>query len=108
MASQESNEEAQTRRSKLDIVLRIRCHHLEDVVGDVRQKVSTRRQLASFSEHHAYVSMVEPQKVYEALEDDDWVEAMHEELNNFERNKVWSLVERPKDCRNVTGTKWIF
>ena len=32
---------------------------------------------------------------------------MHEELNNFERNKVWSLVERPKDNHNVIGTKWI-
>jgi hypothetical protein len=51
---------------------------------------------------------VEPQKVFEALEDPDWVEAMHEELNNFERNKVWSLVEKPKDCCNVIGTKWIF
>jgi hypothetical protein len=37
--------------------------------------------------------LCEPQKVFEALEDPDWVEAMHEELNNFERNKVWSLVE---------------
>ena len=92
----------------VDRVLRIQSHNLEDVVGDVRGKVSTRRQLANFSEHHAYVSMVEPQKVFEALEDVDWVEAMHEELNNFERNKVWSLVERPKDCRNVIGTKWIF
>ena len=33
---------------------------------------------------------------------------MHEELNNFERNKVWSLVERPKENHNVIGTKWIF
>ena len=62
---------------------------MDEVVGDVRGRVSTRRQLANFSEHHAYVSMVEPQKVYEALEDDDWLEAMHEELNNFECNKVW-------------------
>jgi hypothetical protein len=51
---------------------------------------------------------VEPQKVFEALEDPNWVEAMHEELNNFERNKVWSLVEKPKDCRNVIGTTWVF
>jgi hypothetical protein len=51
---------------------------------------------------------VEPQKIFEAVEDPDWVEAMHEELNNFERNKVWSLVEKPKDCRNVIGTKWVF
>jgi len=29
--------------------------------------------------------------------DVDWVNAMHEELNNFTRNQVWKLVERPKD-----------
>ena len=32
--------------------------------------------------------------------------AMQEELNNFERNQVWELVERPKT--NVIGTKWVF
>jgi hypothetical protein len=32
--------------------------------------------------------------------------AMQEELNNFERNQVWTLVERPKT--NVIGTKWVF
>jgi hypothetical protein len=31
---------------------------------------------------------------------------MQEELNNFKRNKVWSLVPRPK--QNVVGTKWVF
>src|SRR3954464_7476080 len=46
--------------------------------------------------------------MWEALEDSDWLEAMHKELNNFERNKVWKLVEKPKNCRNVIGTKWIF
>ena len=52
--------------------------------------------------------MVEPKKVFDALEDLDWLRVMHEELNNFDRNKVWRLVEKPKDCRNVIGTKWIF
>src|SRR3954464_8994043 len=33
---------------------------------------------------------------------------MHEELNNFTRNKVWSLVARPKGNHNVNGTKWVF
>jgi hypothetical protein len=32
--------------------------------------------------------------------------AMQEELNNFKRNKVWSLVPRPK--QNVVGTKSVF
>jgi hypothetical protein len=31
---------------------------------------------------------------------------MQEELNNFKRNEVWSLVPRPK--QNVVGTKWMF
>ena len=31
--------------------------------------------------------------------------AMREELNNFERNKVWELVERPNT--NIIGTKWV-
>jgi hypothetical protein len=52
--------------------------------------------------------MVEPQNVYESLQDTDWVLEMHEELNNFKRNKVWTLVERPSSCRNVIGTKWVF
>ena len=85
-----------------------RGHTHDKVLGDLHGKRTTRSQLASFSEHHAYISMVEPTKVYEALEDADWLEAMHEELNNFKRNKVWKLVERPKECRNVIGTKWIF
>src|SRR3954470_3697192 len=33
---------------------------------------------------------------------------MHEELNNFTRNKVWSLVARPKENHNVIRTKWVF
>jgi hypothetical protein len=32
--------------------------------------------------------------------------AMQEELNNFKRNKMWYLVERPK--QNIVGTKWMF
>ncbi|KAK1683930.1 hypothetical protein QYE76_044778 [Lolium multiflorum] len=86
-----------------------RLEHTHDkVLGDFRASVTTRRQLANFSNHHAYISLVEPKKVFEALEDSDWLEAMHEELNNFKRNKVWTLVEKPKGCRNVIGTKWIF
>jgi hypothetical protein len=32
---------------------------------------------------------------------------MHEELENFDRNQVWTLVEPPRDV-NVIGTKWVF
>ncbi|WVZ76007.1 hypothetical protein U9M48_024013 [Paspalum notatum var. saurae] len=32
---------------------------------------------------------------------------MHEELENFERNHVWDLVEPAPNCRPI-GTKWVF
>jgi hypothetical protein len=32
--------------------------------------------------------------------------AMQEELNNFKRNEVWSLV--PCQKKNIVGTKWVF
>jgi hypothetical protein len=37
----------------------------------------------------------------------DWVNAMHEELNNFTRNQVWTLEKPPQDAR-IIGTKWVF
>jgi hypothetical protein len=49
---------------------------------------------------------MEPVKIEKALGDEDWVMAIQEELNNFERNQVWTLVEGPK--MNVIGTKWVF
>jgi hypothetical protein len=44
--------------------------------------------------------------VEKALKYEDWVMAMLEELNNFERNQVWTLVERLNT--NVICTKWVF
>jgi hypothetical protein len=52
--------------------------------------------------------MMEPLKVNDALEDPDWLIAMQEELNNFKRNDVWTLMKHPDHCRNVIGTKWVF
>jgi hypothetical protein len=68
--------------------------------------VTTRSCVATFYQHHSFVSSLEPFKVEDALCDPNWVVAMQEELNNFKSNKVWSLVERRK--LNVVDTKWVF
>ena len=65
------------------------------------------QKLASFIEHHSFVSCVEPKNIEEALQDFDWINAMHEELNNFARNEVWTLEEGPQGAR-VIETKWVF
>ena len=46
-------------------------------------------------------------KVEKALQDENWVESMHEELNQFVRNDVWELALRSENV-HVIGTKWIF
>ncbi|XP_030941984.1 uncharacterized protein LOC115967010 [Quercus lobata] len=52
-------------------------------------------------------SRVKPTKVEEALQDESWVEVMHDELLQFQRNDVWTLVPRPGG-EHIIGTKWIF
>ena len=49
----------------------------------------------------------EPRSVKDALDNESWIEAMNEEIEQIERNKTWTLVPRPKD-KNVIGTKWVF
>nr|GEZ48429.1 putative ribonuclease H-like domain-containing protein [Tanacetum cinerariifolium] len=43
----------------------------------------------------------------EALTQSCWIEAMHEELNEFERLEVWELVPRPDKVMVIT-LKWIY
>ena len=50
---------------------------------------------------------MEPKKVEEALQDPDWVISLQEELNQFERQKVWKLVPRPKD-KSVIPVRWVY
>nr|GEY46273.1 hypothetical protein [Tanacetum cinerariifolium] len=49
----------------------------------------------------------QPPEHLKALKEFRWIEAMQEELNKFERLKVWELVPRP-DCVMLTTLKWIF
>lgn len=43
------------------------------------------------------------------MNDPDWMNAMQEELVQFELNDVWELVDKPNPKKhNIIGTKWIF
>src|SRR4051812_20889279 len=105
---QPSEEELEKKRQKAALRLQMLQHSTDNILGSISKEVTTRKRLANFCEHHSFVSCIEPLKVEEAIDDPDWVEAMHEELNNFTRNIVWSLVARPKENHSVIGTKWVF
>ncbi|GJT72254.1 retrovirus-related pol polyprotein from transposon TNT 1-94, partial [Tanacetum coccineum] len=54
-----------------------------------------------------FLSEEEPKKVFEAFKHPRWVDTMQEELNQFARNKVWTLVPAPYG-KTIIGSKWVF
>ncbi|CAH9114878.1 unnamed protein product [Cuscuta europaea] len=85
----------------------LRDHPPNQVIGQIRSGVQTRSTSRREAMFACYISQMEPMTVEETLADSDWINAMQEELTQFERNKVWELVPRPKH-QNVIGTKWVF
>ena len=65
------------------------------------------KYVANFVSYSCYLSQVEPAKVEDAVQDERWVEVMHDELQQFQRNDIWTLVPRLEGV-NIIGTKWIF
>ena len=53
------------------------------------------------------LNKVEPKTISEALEDDDWYNAMKEEIEKIEKNKTWTVVPSLVD-KNEIRTKWVF
>ena len=86
-------------------------HPLEDIMGNMNEltlrKHTVDKCVANFVLYSCYLSQVEPTKVEEALQDESWVEAMHDELLKFQRNDVWTLVPR-LEGEHIIGIKWIF
>nr|GEW88739.1 hypothetical protein [Tanacetum cinerariifolium] len=52
-----------------------------------------------------FLSQEEPKRVHQALKDPSWIEATQKELFQFKMQKVWVLVDLPKDKRAI-GSKW--
>ncbi|GJZ20814.1 retrovirus-related pol polyprotein from transposon TNT 1-94 [Tanacetum coccineum] len=85
-------------------------HPLENIIGELARPVSTRLQLheqALFCYYDAFLTAVEPKTYKDALTQSCWIEAMQEELNEFERLEVWELVPRLDKVMVIT-LKWIY
>jgi len=80
---------------------------VENIIGQIKEGVSTRTSISNFCRHTTFVSQIEPKSIDEALKDEKWVEAMHEDLNQFSRNEVWFLVLRSAEM-NIIGSQWVF
>jgi hypothetical protein len=78
-------------------------------MGKINERVTQSSRLAhlSYFTNTLFVALFEPRDVGHTLSNSSWVNAMHEELENFKRNQVSTLVDPHRDV-NVIGTKWIF
>ncbi|KAI3743509.1 hypothetical protein L1987_61219 [Smallanthus sonchifolius] len=100
-----------------------RNHPIDNIIGDPYTGVQTRHRTITentslYTEildtgvmetclHAAFVSQLEPKNVKEALTDNYWIEAMQDELSQFQKLHVWDLVDLPKGFQPI-GTRWVF
>ncbi|GKC38758.1 integrase, catalytic region, zinc finger, CCHC-type containing protein [Tanacetum coccineum] len=80
-------------------------HPLDNIIGELGRPVSTRLQLhekALFYYYDAFLTSFEPKTYKDALTQSCWIEAMQEELNEYECLEVWELVPRQDKVMVIT------
>ncbi|GKD31390.1 retrovirus-related pol polyprotein from transposon TNT 1-94 [Tanacetum coccineum] len=85
-------------------------HPLDNIIGELERPISIRLQLheqALFCYYDAFLTSVKPKNYKDALTQACWIEAMQEELNEFECLEVWELVPRLDKEIDIT-LKWIY
>ncbi|GKE10365.1 putative ribonuclease H-like domain-containing protein [Tanacetum coccineum] len=109
-------------------------HPKDQIIGDINLATQTRRMTKITKEHAmvsyikkqrrtihkdyqnclfaCFLSQIEPKKVTQALTDPSWIEAMQDELLQYELlqfrlQKVWRLVDLPKG-KYAIRTKWVY
>jgi hypothetical protein len=83
-----------------------KAHSSQRIIGNLNEKVTSCSRSAHLScfSNTLFIALFIPRDIGHALSDSSWINAMHEELENFERNQVWTLVDPPRDV-NVIETK---
>nr|GEU56924.1 copia protein [Tanacetum cinerariifolium] len=85
-------------------------HNIEQVCRNPSRPLQTRRQLATDLEMCMYVltvSTAKPKNINEAMTNSAWIEAMQEELYQFDKLQVWELVDKPFGKTDIK-LKWLW
>ncbi|GJY68204.1 retrovirus-related pol polyprotein from transposon TNT 1-94 [Tanacetum coccineum] len=85
-------------------------HPIANMIGDPSCSVSTRKQLetnAMWCYFDAFLTSVEPKNFKQAMTELSWIDAMQEEIHEFERLEVWELVSC-LDNVFLIKLKWIY
>ncbi|GJX60805.1 retrovirus-related pol polyprotein from transposon TNT 1-94 [Tanacetum coccineum] len=85
-------------------------HPIANIISDPSRFVSTRKQLetdAMGCYFNAFLTLIEPKNFKQAMPKPSWIDAMQEEIHEFERLEVWELVPCP-DKVLLIKLKWIY
>ncbi|GJY55576.1 integrase, catalytic region, zinc finger, CCHC-type containing protein, partial [Tanacetum coccineum] len=85
-------------------------HPIANVIGNPSRSVSTRKQLqtdAMWCYFDAFLTSIEPKNFKQAMTEPSWIDAMQEEIHEFQRLEVWELVSCP-DKVLLIKLKWIY
>ena len=85
-----------------------------NIIGEPTEGMLTRSMASKLKAASAneclfvdFISEIEPKNVKEALTHPSWVQVMHDELEQFDKNKVMTLVKCPEGVC-IIGMKWVF
>ncbi|GJU18083.1 retrovirus-related pol polyprotein from transposon TNT 1-94 [Tanacetum coccineum] len=85
-------------------------HPLDNIIGELERPVSTRLQLheqALFCYYDAFLTSFKPKNYKDALTQACLIEAIQEELHEFDHLEVWELVPRPDKVMIITLNRFI-
>ncbi|GJR25953.1 putative ribonuclease H-like domain-containing protein [Tanacetum coccineum] len=85
-------------------------HPLDNIIGNLSWPVSTRKQLATdalWCLYNSVLSKFKPKNFKFAITEDCWLQAMQDEIHEFDRLQVWELVPQ-LDCVMIISLKWIY
>jgi hypothetical protein len=80
-----------------------KAHPPQQIIGNLNERVTWYSRSAHLScfTNTLFVALFEPRDVGHTLSDSSWINVIHEELENFKRNQVWTLVEPPRDVNVI-------
>jgi hypothetical protein len=83
-------------------------HPASRIISDINERTTWLRVRNNpCLAHAAFVATFDPKDIGHTLSDHNWVNSMHEKLENFKRNQVWELVDPPPGSKPI-GTKWVW
>jgi uncharacterized protein YpiB (UPF0302 family) len=79
-----------------------------EIINDnfVDEPVRGTRSLAEIYKS-SNIAIYEPIEFEEAMKNNEWIEAMQEELRMIEKNDTWVLMDKPLHKRAI-GVKWVY